>query len=66
MSMIDSMVLLWRSPSLFRWDRFIFDIFVLVDHTVVKCWCLSRHLETFFSALNEVRQFLSQRCGALV
>jgi len=24
MSMIDSIVLLWRSPSLFRWDRFCF------------------------------------------
>jgi len=24
MSMIDSIVLLWRSPSLFRWDMFNF------------------------------------------
>jgi len=29
MSMIDSIVLLWRSPSLFRWGRFIFEIFLL-------------------------------------
>jgi len=54
MSMINSVVSLWRSPSLFRWDRFIFDILFLVDHTVVKCWCLSRHLQILFSALNEV------------
>jgi len=66
MSMIYFIILLWRSPSLFRWDRFIFDMFLLVDHTVVKCWCLSRHLQIFFSALNEVHQFLSQRRSALV
>jgi len=48
MSMIDSIVLLWRSPSLFNWDRFIFEIFLLVHHTVVKCWSLSRHLQIVF------------------
>jgi len=60
MSMIDSIVLLWRwrNPSLFRWNRFIFEIFLFVDHTVVN-WCLSRHLQIVFSALNEIHQFLS-------
>jgi len=29
MSMIDPIVLLWRSPSLFRWDRLIFEIYLL-------------------------------------
>jgi len=29
MSMIDSVVFYWRSPSLFRWDRFIVKIFSL-------------------------------------
>jgi len=59
MSMIDSIDLLWRSPSLFRWDRFVFEIFLLVDHTVVKYWCLSLFIKIVFSALNEVNQFLS-------
>jgi len=29
MSMTDSIDLLWPSPSLFRWDRFIFETFLL-------------------------------------
>jgi len=48
MSMIDSVVFYWRSPSLFRWDRFIVKIFSLVGDTVVKCYCLSRHYKYFF------------------
>jgi len=27
--MIDSIVLVWRSPSLFRWYRFISEIYLL-------------------------------------
>jgi len=48
MSMTDSIDLLWPSPSLFRWDRFIFETFLLVDHSAVECWCLSMHYEKFF------------------
>ena len=64
-SMIDSIVLLWCSPSLFRWNRSILEKFLLVDHTELKCWYLSRHLQIIFSPLKEVHQFLSQRHSAL-
>jgi len=64
MSMIDPIVLLWRSPSLFRWDRLIFEIYLLVDHSKMLVFITA--FQIFFSVLNEVHQFLFQQRSSLV